>query len=585
MGLALGHRRRRRGAHRRGAGRTPPEHPVGQARSGSQRALFSAQEELILGTGAVAGATSRRARAAYRGVLRALACATDAPAADRALRRALGVAGRAARARRRRALAAARGEVRAALFGGAYAVTLDRRRPRRRRHGALVAAAARLPHRHALHAPGRGRARRARPARRGKLAPARGAARGRQGPARRLPGAPARAAQGRRRRRARRASPPARRRPPPRPPGYWEILAPRYRQDRGAAAAAGHRGAFAALRAAAERGDRRPPPAPAARSTRRSTASPPRPSPPRSRPAAPSSSCASSRSCRSSTAAASRTTASRKDFEIQEAIAFGTAADAAFDDLRDQLAKRDPARTDAIGARDRPALRRGHRRREQEDRRRLPRRGRDGSASKIEDQLGDVMPAAWQKPTDDSDYDLIALTLDRMEAAVGAGQRRQAEQARLEAYAFFEFGPERRLKSIDPGLATDVEGLIWFGAKGHDGLAELISKGASRRELRDTRLALDAQLEDARAHARRQREPHDRRHQRGDHRLPRGPRGGADPRRHHRLVRRHPPAAAAPGARRRRARPARQRLHLGARPDAAAVARRSTARSSRRWSG
>ena len=61
------------------------------------------------------------------------------------------------------------------------------------------------------------------------------------------------------------------------------------------------------------------------------------------------------------------------------------------------------------------------------------------------------MPAAWKKPTDDSDYDLIALTLDRMEAAVGAGQRRQAEQARLEAYAFFEFGPERRLKSIDPG--------------------------------------------------------------------------------------------------------------------------------------
>ena len=86
-----------------------------------------------------------------------------------------------------------------------------------------------------------------------------------------------------------------------------------------------------------------------------------------------------------------------------------------------------------------------------------------------------------------------------MEAAVGAGQRRQAEQARLEAYAFFEFGPERRLKSIDPGLATDVEGLIWFGAKGHDGLAELISKGAARRELRATRLALDEELENARA--------------------------------------------------------------------------------------
>ena len=69
------------------------------------------------------------------------------------------------------------------------------------------------------------------------------------------------------------------------------------------------------------------------------------------------------------------------------------------------------------------------------------------------------MPDAWEAPTDESDYDLIAITLDRMEAAAGAGQFRQAEQARLEAYAFFEFGPERRLKAFDPGLALDVEGL------------------------------------------------------------------------------------------------------------------------------
>ena len=79
------------------------------------------------------------------------------------------------------------------------------------------------------------------------------------------------------------------------------------------------------------------------------------------------------------------------------------------------------------------------------------------------------MPEAWKTPTDESDYDLIALTLDRMEAAVGAGEYQQAEQARLEAYAFFEFGPERRLQSFDPGLATDVEGLIWFGAVGKAG--------------------------------------------------------------------------------------------------------------------
>ena len=109
------------------------------------------------------------------------------------------------------------------------------------------------------------------------------------------------------------------------------------------------------------------------------------------------------------------------------------------------------------------------------------------------------MPPKWTEKTDESDYDLIALTLDRMEAAAGAGQYRQAEQARLEAYAFFEFGPERRLRSFDQGLALDIEGLIWFGALGHDGLAKQIAQRAPRREIRETRLELDKKLGDAAA--------------------------------------------------------------------------------------
>ena len=104
-----------------------------------------------------------------------------------------------------------------------------------------------------------------------------------------------------------------------------------------------------------------------------------------------------------------------------------------------------------------------------------------------------------EAPTDESDYDLIAITLDRMEAAAGAGQFRQAEQARLEAYAFFEFGPERRLKAFDPGLALDVEGLVWFGSHGTPGLAKLIDRRAPRREIHETRLALDERLADAAA--------------------------------------------------------------------------------------
>ena len=86
-----------------------------------------------------------------------------------------------------------------------------------------------------------------------------------------------------------------------------------------------------------------------------------------------------------------------------------------------------------------------------------------------------------------------------MEAAAGAGQYRQAEQARLEAYAFFEFGPERRLRSFDQGLALDIEGLIWFGAAGEDGLAKQIANRAPRRAIRETRLVLDQKLGDAAA--------------------------------------------------------------------------------------
>jgi high-affinity iron transporter len=186
------------------------------------------------------------------------------------------------------------------------------------------------------------------------------------------------------------------------------------------------------------------------------------------------------------------------DFEIQEAVAFRTGAAAAFADLRDQLAKRDAARTEVAAA--------GLDRLEQLVGTAAGRRDGvpeadavEAETQRVEDALGAAMPEAWKEGTDESDYDLIALTLDRMEAAAGAGRYQQAEQARLEAYAFFEFGPERRLKAFDPGLALEVEGMMWFGAGEQPGLAKLIANRAPRRELREARLALDERLADAAA--------------------------------------------------------------------------------------
>ena len=295
---------RRRRARAADAGDDPMGRRRARARGAVRRPGGPDPRHARRGAGATSGA-----RAPPTAARCARACAPTAPAAGPAMRRALAAAARAARARDERALASARGAARAAALGGAYAVTLDTRRPRRRRRRPHLAAAARLPHRHALHAPGRRRDRRRRPARQGQAGAERRPPRDRQGPARRLPGAAARAAQGRRRRRARRASARGAAETAAQAAGYWQILAPRYRQDRGAAGDAAPPRARSPTCGRAPR-ERRPPGRrhrARARSTPRSTASPPRPSPPRSRPAAPSSCCASSRSCRSSTAAASRT--------------------------------------------------------------------------------------------------------------------------------------------------------------------------------------------------------------------------------------------------------------------------------------
>ena len=62
-----------------------------------------------------------------------------------------------------------------------------------------------------------------------------------------------------------------------------------------------------------------------------------------------------------------------------------------------------------------------------------------------------------------ADFDLIAGSLDRMQKAAEAGQYHVAEQARIEAYAFFELGPEQRLRGLAPELFTRSEGLFWYG--------------------------------------------------------------------------------------------------------------------------
>lgn len=185
------------------------------------------------------------------------------------------------------------------------------------------------------------------------------------------------------------------------------------------------------------------------------------------------------------------------EFELQEARAFLDGANSAYADLADAMRRHDPQAAAAakagIAALDRAVAEaaEGTNVIDEDD-------VKTRSEDTLED-LQDAFPQAWKESSDESDFDLIDLTLDRLESAVAAGQYQQAEQARLEMYAFFEFGPELRLRPFDPALAADVEGLVWFGARDTDGLAALIAQRAPIRQVRETRAVLDEALNESKA--------------------------------------------------------------------------------------
>ena len=123
----------------------------------------------------------------------------------------------------------------------------------------------------------------------------------------------------------------------------------------------------------------------------------------------------------------------------------------------------------------------------------------EAAHARASETLERIFPEEWKESSDEADYDLVEISLDQLEAAVSAGERGQAEQARLSAYAFFEFGPELKLRAFDPGLVAEIEGLVWYGAGGNAGLAQLIADGAPIAEVRETRIALEEELDTARA--------------------------------------------------------------------------------------
>ena len=184
-------------------------------------------------------------------------------------------------------------------------------------------------------------------------------------------------------------------------------------------------------------------------------------------------------------------------FEIQEAVAFMDGVETAFADLEPELLDRDAAAVTEIKAafallrRDVNAAQQGRAVAEQAE--------LEAARERATENLEATAPSEWTEPGEEADYELVDISLDQLEAAAGAGQYSAAEQARLAAYGFFEFGPELKLRAFDPQLALKIEGLIWYGADGKPGLASLVADKAPVPEIRETRLDLDEELADARA--------------------------------------------------------------------------------------
>ncbi|MGK2954262.1 MAG: FTR1 family iron permease [Solirubrobacterales bacterium] len=184
-----------------------------------------------------------------------------------------------------------------------------------------------------------------------------------------------------------------------------------------------------------------------------------------------------------------------RDFEVQEAIAFADGAEQSLKDLSSDLLKQDAPKTRELLANVEDL---------QMDLKNTSEGGVvtspdeiEAQASEISDTADSMFPDDWKGSSEDADYDLVDISLDQMLNAINAGDYEIAEQNRLSAYAFFEFGPEVKLRGFDPGLSVEIEGMFWYGARGFDGLATEIANESSGRDVQPTLVELKSAIDDA----------------------------------------------------------------------------------------
>jgi high-affinity iron transporter len=114
----------------------------------------------------------------------------------------------------------------------------------------------------------------------------------------------------------------------------------------------------------------------------------------------------------------------------------------------------------------------------------------------LRQRLEALLPAEWRRADPAGDLEVIRQQLKALENAVAQGRYDLAETARMDAYALLESGPEARLRVFAPALALEIENLFWNG-RNPDGLARLIRQKAPPGEVRQSRRRLEAKLNEA----------------------------------------------------------------------------------------
>lgn len=101
----------------------------------------------------------------------------------------------------------------------------------------------------------------------------------------------------------------------------------------------------------------------------------------------------------------------------------------------------------------------------------------DGLVQEAKTIIEDVLPLDINS-SNAAAFVVVETLLQDVATAVNAGRYEDAEQTRLQSYALFDFGPEKRLLAFAPNMAIFIDALFWYGDEAHPGLARLIADDA-----------------------------------------------------------------------------------------------------------